>query len=270
MTTTAITPDQLRAALRSEHPPLILDVRRKPAYLEATDIVPGALRREPESVAAWADQLPRSARVVVYCAHGREVSQRAAAELTQRGFDALYLEGGIEAGWRARGGELEPKPAGVSSRWVTRARPKIDRIACPWLIARFIDPEAEFLYVPAGEVLAIAKSKGAVPFDVPDVLFSHDGERCSFDAFLTRYRLRDPALLELATIVRAADTGELGLAPQAAGLLAISLGLSRLYLDDQALLRQGMLVYDALYLWCREGKDEVHTWNPDAYRRISP
>ena len=136
----------------------------------------------------------------------------------------------------------------------------------PWLIARFVDPEAEFLYVPAGEVLAVADARGGVPFDVPDVHFSHRGERCSFDAFLEHYRLRDPALLELATIVRGADTDELDLAPQAAGLLAISLGLSRLFADDLEMLRHGMVVYDALYLWCREGKDEVHTWNPDAYR----
>ena len=151
-------------------------------------------------------------------------------------------------------------------KWVTRERPKIDRIACPWLIARFIDPEAEFLYVPAGEVLAVARSQGAIPYDVPDVDFSHEGERCSFDAFLERYRLRDPALLELATIVRGADTGELDLAPQAPGLLAISLGLSRLFADDHAMLAQGMLVYDALYAWCKDGKAETHTWNPDAYR----
>lgn len=263
---TPVTHDRLRAELSSQEPPLIIDVRRKSAYLGASDTLRGALRRDPETLERWAEQLPRSARVVVYCAHGREVSQRAAAELARRGFDARWLEGGIESGWRAHGAELERKSTGVSSRWVTRARPKIDRIACPWLIARFVDPEAEFLYVPAGEVLAVADARGGVPFDVPDVHFSHRGERCSFDAFLEHYRLRDPALLELATIVRGADTDELDLAPQAAGLLAISLGLSRLFADDLEMLRHGMVVYDALYLWCREGKDEVHTWNPDAYR----
>jgi rhodanese-related sulfurtransferase len=258
--------DDLQLALTSEHAPIVIDVRRKSAYLAATDTVRGSLRRDPEGVAVWAEQLPRSARAVVYCAHGREVSQRVAAELAERGFDACYLEGGIESGWKSRGGVLDTKPAGVSSRWVTRERPKIDRIACPWLIARFIDPEAEFLYVPPGEVLAQAKAKGAIPYDIPDVLFSHDGERCSFDAFLERYRLRDPALEELAAIVRGADTDELDLAPQAAGLLAISLGLSRLFSDDHEMLRQGMVVYDALYAWCRKGKEEVHTWNPEAYR----
>jgi len=258
--------DDLRASLEAQAAPLVIDVRRSSAFLAATETLPGSLRRDPDSVARWAEELPRSGRIVVYCAHGREVSQRVAAELVQRGFDAGYLEGGIEAGWKARGGALDTKPAGVSSRWVTRERPKIDRIACPWLIARFIDPEAEFLYVPPGEVLAQAEARGAVPYDIPDVPFSHDGERCSFDAFLTRYRLRDPALQELATIVRGADTDELELAPQASGLLAISLGLSRLFRDDHEMLRQGMIVYDALYAWCKGGQDEVHTWNPEAYR----
>ena len=266
---TAITHDELRAALWSKHPPLVIDVRRKAAYLGATDVLRGALRRDPEAVASWAEQLPKSSRVVVYCAHGREVSQRTAAELNERGMEASYLEGGIETSWKSKGGEVDAKPSGSSSRWVTRERPKIDRIACPWLIARFIDPEAEFFFVPPVEVLAQASAKGAIPCDIPDVPFSHDGDRCSFDAFLDRYHLCDPALLELATIVRGADTGELDLAPQAAGLLAISLGLARLFRDDQELLRYGMIVYDALYLWCKEGKDEVHTWNPGAYRVAS-
>lgn len=261
----AITHEQLRAELASDAPPLVIDVRRSAAFLGATEQLRGALRRDPESVSAWAAHLPRASKAVVYCAHGREVSQRAAADLEQRGLDARFLEGGIEAGWRAHGGELDAKPAGASSRWVTRARPKIDRIACPWLIRRFIDPEAEILYVAPAEVLAVARAQGAVPYDVPDVALSHEGERCSFDAFLARYRLRDPALDELATIVRGADTDELDLAPEAAGLLAVSLGLSRLFSDDHEMLGHGMVVYDALYLWCREGKDETHTWNPAAY-----
>jgi rhodanese-related sulfurtransferase len=263
---TAIDRDALLAALRAPEPPLLVDVRRRAAYLAATEVLPGALRREPEAVATWAGQLPRAARVVVYCAHGREVSQDVAGELGRRGFEACFLEGGIEAGWRAAGGALDAKPAGVSSRWVTRERPKLDRIACPWLIARFVDPEAEFLYAPARDVLPVAQARGATPYDVPDVRFSHEGERCSFDAFLEHYHLRDPALLELAAIVRGADTGELDLAPQAPGLLAVSLGLSRLFRDDHEMLRHGMVVYDALYAWCKEGKAETHTWNPDAYR----
>ncbi|HXM83061.1 MAG TPA: chromate resistance protein ChrB domain-containing protein [Burkholderiales bacterium] len=154
-----------------------------------------------------------------------------------------------------------------SSRWVTRERPKIDRIACPWLIRRFIDPDAEFLYVPTSDVKRIASERNAEPYDIPDVEFSHVGEQCSFDAFLNFFHLKkDPALQELAIIVRGADTNRLDLAPQAPGLAAISVGLSRIYKNDHEMLEHGMVVYDALYAWCKEGKAEVHTWNPAAYR----
>ena len=147
-------------------------------------------------------------------------------------------------------------------RWVTRERPKIDRIACPWLIARFIDESPEFLYVPAGDVLEVAAERDAVPYDIPGVEMSHVGDRCSFDAFLAKYALADPALQQLATIVRGADTSRLDLAPQSAGLYAISLGLSRCFADDHAMLAHGMVIYDALYAWCREGRDETHRWPP--------
>jgi len=143
-------------------------------------------------------------------------------------------------------------------KWVTRARPKIDRIACPWLIARFIDHSPEFLYVPAEQVMQTATQSGAIPFDVPDVELGHVGEFCSFDAFLKKYQLTDPALHRLAVIVRAADTGRPELAPQAHGLLAISLGLSRHFRDDHEMLRHGMVLYDALYAWCRDGHDGTH------------
>ncbi|MGQ0612731.1 MAG: chromate resistance protein ChrB domain-containing protein [Planctomycetaceae bacterium] len=147
-------------------------------------------------------------------------------------------------------------------RWITRERPKIDRIACPWLIARFIDPEAEFLFAPAAEVVPRAAETGAVPFDVEGVELTHDGPLCSFDAFLRRYRLHDPGLQELAVIVRGADTDRLDLAPQCAGLLAISLGLSHNFPDDHEALRNGFVVYDALYAWCRHVREERHDWNP--------
>ncbi len=135
-------------------------------------------------------------------------------------------------------------------KWITRERPKIDRIACPWLVVRFIDAQAEFLYVPAAEVLGIAAATGAVPYDLPGVELGHHGDRCSFDAFLARYALDDPALAKLAAIVRAADCDRLADAPEAAGLLAISRGLSLNFADDHTMLRQGMVVYDALYAWC--------------------
>jgi hypothetical protein len=147
-------------------------------------------------------------------------------------------------------------------KWVTRERPKIDRIACPWLISRFIDEAPEFLYVPASEVLRVAEETGAIPFDVPNVELSHVGELCSFDAFLRKYGFADPALAQLAVIVRAADTHRLDLAPQAPGLLAISLGLSANFADDYAMLQQGMVLYDALYNWCRSCQGETHDWRP--------
>ncbi len=147
-------------------------------------------------------------------------------------------------------------------KWITRERPKIDRIACPWLVARFIDREPEFLFVPASRVMAVAKETGAIAYDVPGVELTHEGELCSFDAFLKRYHLQDPALRQLAVIVRGADTARLDLAPQAAGLLAVSLGLSAVFADDHEMLRHGMIVYDAFYAWCRSCQNEPHGWPP--------
>jgi hypothetical protein len=148
-------------------------------------------------------------------------------------------------------------------KWVTRERPKIDRIACPWLIRRFIEPDAEFLYVPAPQVLAVAEREQAIPYDIPGVAFSHVGDKCSFDAFLDKYDLHDPALLQLAEIVRGADTSRLDLTPQSAGLFALSLGLSTIFTDDHEMLEHGMVMYDALYAWCRSCQTEAHRWPPD-------
>lgn len=147
-------------------------------------------------------------------------------------------------------------------KWVTRERPKIDRIACPWLIRRFIDPEAEFLYVPPSEVQRVAEEEEATPYDIPGVEFSHAGELCSFDIFLAKYGLDEPALRQLAEIVRGADTSRLDLTPQSAGLFAISLGLSACYTDDHEMLEHGMVMYDALYSWCRSCQGETHNWPP--------
>ena len=147
-------------------------------------------------------------------------------------------------------------------KWITRERPKIDRIACPWLIARFIDQTPEFLFVPTGDVLRVAGETGAIPYDIPDVELSHVGELCSFDAFLKKYRLTDPALQQLAAIVRGADTSRLDLAPQAPGLYAISLGLSYNFSDDQDMLKHGRVMYDALYAWCLYCQSEPHGWPP--------
>jgi hypothetical protein len=151
----------------------------------------------------------------------------------------------------------------MATKWVTRERPKIDRIACPWLIRRFVDPQAEFIYVPTERVFAVAAERGATPYDIPGAEpFSHHGEQCSFDAFIDHYELRNLAVGRLAVIVRGADTARLDLSPQAAGLLAISLGLSANFTDDHAMLEHGMVVYDALYTWCQSLQHETHNWTP--------
>ena len=262
----AIPISELKACISGGRRPLLVDVRRRPAFLDANEAIAGALRRDPESVAEWVTTFPPAASVVVYCVHGHEVSQGVAKALAGRGIEARYLEGGIE-GWKAQEGSLDRKPRGASTRWVTRERPKIDRIACPWLVSRFIDREAEFLYVPSREVRDAARSRDAVPYDVPDVHFTHEGDLCSFDAFIKHYGLRgDPALTRLALIVRGADTAKLELAAQAPGLAAVSIGLSRIFQDDHEMLRHGMVLYDALYAWCKDGQDEVHTWSPESYR----
>lgn len=148
-------------------------------------------------------------------------------------------------------------------KWVTRERPKIDRIACPWLIQKFIDQKAEFLYVPSQEVLRVAKESNAIPYDVPNVELTHDGPLCSFDAFIKKYELKDPALNKLAEIVRAADTDTLESSAQAPGLLAITLGLSQNIQDDHDMLKMGIVIYDALYSWCQSLASERHGWHPE-------
>jgi rhodanese-related sulfurtransferase len=249
-----ISSDNLRQMQRRFPPPLVIDVRRRAAFDAAPELIPGAIYREPEQLADWAGDLEVGRPIIVYCVHGHEVSRNAATALRERGYDAAHLAGGVER-WAGEGRPLEParpKP----THWVTRERPKIDRIACPWLIRRFIDPDARFLYVPPGEVLATASATGATPYDIPDVAFGHVGEQCSFDAFIARYELRDPALAMLAGIVRGADTSRLDLTAQSAGLLAISLGLSAVFADDQRMLRHG------LYAWCRSLHGEAHAWPP--------
>ena len=256
----SISTAELQQSLRSSTPPLVIDVRRNARFLESPYFLKGALRRDPDRLDDWRQALPEGPKVV-YCVHGHEVSQHAA-----RALGARFLEGGIEA-WRESGADLARKPQNSATRWVTRERPKIDRIACPWLISRLVDRDAEFLYVPQKAVRDVAQEKEAVPYDVPDVHFTHEGELCSLDAFIKHYGLGgDPALQKLAVIVRGADTGRHELSRQAAGLMAMSLGLSRIFPDDHEMLTHGMVLYDALYSWSKDGQDEVHTWNPEAYR----
>jgi rhodanese-related sulfurtransferase len=258
-------PSDLYRHLGGNNYPLVIDVRKPAAFDSEDRMLPGAVRVPPDQLNTWD---PTHARgLVTYCVHGQEVSQRAAAALRDRGFHATHLEGGIEL-WRELGMPLLRKvpalnvPGDKPSRCVTRERPKIDRIACPWLIRRFIDPTAQFFYVPTSQVFATAEKMRGVAYDIPGAPLEHDDDLCSFDAFLKAFDLRDPPLEDLASIVRGADTGKLQLTPQSAGLLAISLGLSNNFPDDHEMLAHGIVVYDALYAWCRDVRDEKHNWTP--------
>lgn len=259
----SISPSDLYAHIGTASAPVLLDVRRTASFEADETIIVGALRRDPEQVSLWHRELSRQNPVVIYCVHGHEVSQRVAAALRACDVDARYLEGGI-TGWAELSLPRRRKTPPSEHGWITRERPKIDRIACPWLIRRFIDPEAEFLFVPTEQVFEIAKKTGATPYDIPGAEpFSHDGEACSFDAFLRVYEINDAALDALALIVRGADTARLELAPQSHGLLALSLGLSANFLNDHEMLEHGMVMYDAFYAWCRSCQKETHNWTPE-------
>ncbi len=244
------TPEGLYRRIGTAGAPLIIDVRRPDAFDADDTLIAGAIRRLPDAVALWRNELPAGRRVVAYCVRGQEVSQSVAAALSAAGVDAGYLAGGI-ARWRELGLPTRRRIGAAPGKWVTRERPKVDRIACPWLVRRFIDPEAEFLYVPSARVRAVAAETGAVPYDIADVEFGHVGDQCSFDAFIRIYGIADRALDRLALIVRGADTGAPELAPQSPGLVALSQGLSATICDDHEMLKHGMVLYDALYAWCR-------------------
>ncbi len=256
--TPSLSASELLHRLGSAQAPLVVDVRRAEAFAADETLIAGATWRDPFAVADWERYLPRHRPVAVYCVHGHEISRNACGALRAAGVDARYLEGGIEA-WRAAGAPTIRKLAdpAIPSRpnapsvWATRERPKIDRIACPWLIRRFIDPLAQFEYFAPSEVFDRARVRGATPYDVPGARFTHRGERCSFDAFLEDFGLCDPSLDRLARIVRGADTDRPELAPESAGLAAISLGLGERCSDDQELLERGLVLYDALFAWCR-------------------
>ena len=269
MDTVSIAPLALHSRLGAAGAPVVVDVRRTPAFEADGRIVPTALRPAGD-VREIVAREARGRPVVVYCVHGHEVSREAAAELSRAGHDASFLEGGIE-GWKAAGlatVRRQPRwhvPGG--SRWITRERPKIDRIACPWLVRRFIDPLARFDYVPAARVLEEAAARDAIAYDTPGAPVTHRGERCSFDAILEDFDVHDAALDRLATIVRGADTDRLDLAPESAELLAVSRELSRRFADDHAMLEHAMPLYDGLYAWCRlgvTGAQEEKRWAPAA------
>jgi len=261
---TEITVSQLSRLLGTSAAPVIIDVRIDDDFALDPDFIPTAKRHPFDDMAALVPELV-DRHVVVYCQKGRKISQGVTSLLRGHGIAAENLEGGHFA-WRDAGAMLVPaakipaRGAQGATLWVTRHRPKIDRMACPWLIRRFIDPAAKFLFVAPGEVLAVAEKFAATPFDVEDVFWSHRGERCTFDTMLDEFGLTDAALQQLATIVRGADTNRHELAPQCAGLLAASLGLSRIYRDDHRQIEAGMLLYDAFYRWARDATKESHDW----------
>ena len=259
-----ITASQLKRLVGLPDAPTIIDVRIDADFDEDPRLLPGSFRHSHESANALSRDF-RGQKPVIVCQKGLKLSQGTAAILRNFGIRAQVLEGGFEA-WRNAGAPLvpfvriPPRNHEGCTVWVTRQRPKIDRVACPWLIRRFVDPKAKFLFVEPTQVLAVAEKFDATPFDVEGVFWTHRGEYCSFDTMVAEFGLASPAMERLATVVRAADTDRHALSPQAAGLLAISLGLSRMFRDDVEQVNAGMGIYDALYRWARDAFEEGHDW----------
>lgn len=261
---TEISVAQLSRLIGTHSAPTLVDLRIDEDFDLDPDFIPTATRCSHNNITSLVETL-RHKQVVVYCQKGKKISQGSVAILRSHGIHAESLEGGHFA-WRDAGlalvpaAKIPPRNSAGESLWVTRLRPKIDRMACPWLIRRFVDANARFLFVAPAEVLAVAERFEATAFDVEDVFFSHRGDNCSFDTMIEEFGLKSDALARLASIVRGADTNRHELAPQAAGLLAVSLGLSRIYRDDNEQIDAGMLVYDAFYRWARDAVDESHDW----------
>jgi rhodanese-related sulfurtransferase len=259
-----ISPDKLLRLIGTMGCPRVIDVRTEEDFASAPRLIPASLRRSASDVEAWGPGVDQR-HVIVVCQRGSKLSHGAAAWLRQLGFDAVSLEGGFEA-WaateypRVPAARIPPRDGMGRTVWVTRSRPKIDRIACPWLIRRFVDPLAVFLFVPPSEVVGVADRFNATAFDIENTFWSHRGPLCTFDTMVEEFGLRTDALVHLAEIVRGADTATLDLIPEAAGLLAASLGLSRMFSDDLEQLEHGMILYDAFYRWCRDATDETHNW----------
>ncbi|MFO1110749.1 MAG: sulfurtransferase/chromate resistance protein [Bradyrhizobium sp.] len=251
MSYTTISCEKLSRLIGTAKAPTLIDVRVDEDFAADPRLIPGAMRRSYRDLHDWAPQLTGHS-VVVICQKGKKLSEGAAAWLRDGGVAAESLEEGhlgwVESQRPAIPADRIPKRDGRGRTvWVTRERPKIDRIACPWLIRRFIDPAAVFLYVKSSEVEAVGDRFEATPFDIENVFWSHRGDLCTFDVMVKEFGLSSPPLERLATMVRAADTARLDLAPEGPGLLAASLGLSRMFDDDLEQLNAGMLLYDAFY-----------------------
>ncbi|OJF90376.1 chromate resistance protein ChrB domain-containing protein [Pararhizobium antarcticum] len=260
----SISIEKLARLIGTPNAPVIIDVRDDGDFDAGHALLPSSIRLPYATVRDWAGEY-RGRWVVILCQKGKKLSEGVAAWLRNAGASAEILEGGFSA-WQVAGLPLVPVaaiPGAVSTGgtvWVTRSRPKIDRIACPWLLRRFVDPKATILFVASSEVEAVAERFGAMPFDIEGVFWSHRGEGCTFDTMISEFGLFFPALQRLALIVRAADTDSLDLVPEASGLLAASLGLSRMFADDLEQLEAGMLLYDAFYRWARDATREKHEW----------
>jgi len=268
----SISVDKLSRLIGRPDAPVLIDVCAEEDFASDPRLVPGSVRRPWAEVPSWGPEFVTAGKpAVVICQKGLKLSQGVAAWLRHEGVPADALEGGALA-WAAA--KLPMVPADKLPRrdvrgrtvWVTRARPKVDRIACPWLIRRFVDPQAVFLFVAPAEVMEVAERFDATPFDIdrPDLQWSHRGERCTFDVMVEAFGLETEPLKRLAKIVRGADTGHPELTPESPGLLAASLGLSRMYADDLEQLEAGLALYDAFYRWCRDATDEGHDWPPTA------
>jgi rhodanese-related sulfurtransferase len=263
----SISPQELWSLAATTDMPQLVDVRRREVRDGSPGLLPGARWCDPGEVAAWSTLLDSARPVAVACKAGHELSQSVVASLRAQGFAASMLAGGYAA-WEQAGlplvarAQLDRLLPHRPSLWVTRRRPKIDRVACPWLIRRFLDPDARILYVDPANVTGVARETGAIPFDIEGIEISHDGPMCSFDTMLKIFGLEaEPALARLALIVRGADTARHDLAPEAAGLHAVSLGLSTLAGDDDhGMIARGFMVYDALFAWIRFAAEERHNW----------
>lgn len=264
--TTMISIDRLARLVGTPKCPALIDVRTDEDFALDPRLIPGSVRCHHAHVHDWMDRFKGRPAIVV-CHRGRKLSEGVAAWLRHEGVSAEVLEGGYEA-WAAAGlpavpeAKLPPRDPYGRTVWVTRSRPKVDRIACAWLIRRFVDPGAVFLFVTPAEVEAVGERFAATPFDIEDTFWSHRQELCTFDVMVIEFGLTFEPLHRLATIVRGADTACPALAPEAPGLLAASLGLSRMHADDLAQLEAGLTLYDAFYRWCRDATDETHDWPP--------